>query len=141
MNTEMTTTKDSIAQQSKRHSIENMYPLSPMQEGLLFHTLLSPSGGAYVPQIVLTFTSQSGHEMDGQRLKQAWQDAVSRHSILRTAFYWEQREQPFQIVYHQSVISWEKNLDRTRLAIAIRKKNSWPSSIFCWYVTAPSRLN
>ncbi|MEM6451443.1 MAG: amino acid adenylation domain-containing protein [Cyanobacteria bacterium P01_D01_bin.105] len=86
---------------SNKTAIENMYPLSPMQEGLLFHSLLSPTAGEYIPQIVLTFEAQPGQSIDARLLKQAWGSAIARHSILRTGFYWEQRDQPFQVVYRQ----------------------------------------
>ncbi|MEL7228217.1 MAG: condensation domain-containing protein, partial [Cyanobacteria bacterium J06576_12] len=93
----MNMAKASAKASPKRSNIENMYPLSPMQEGLLFHSLLSPTAGTYVPQIVLSFSGQ----LDGNLLQQAWEKAVTEHSILRTGFYWEQREQPFQVVYRQ----------------------------------------
>ncbi|MEO0770472.1 MAG: condensation domain-containing protein [Cyanobacteria bacterium J06649_4] len=83
-------------------AIENMYPLSPMQEGLLFHSLLAPASGVYVPQVVLTLSG----EIAESRLRQAWESAIARHSILRTGFYWEQRDQPFQVVYHQDIEPW-----------------------------------
>lgn len=83
-------------------AIENMYPLSPMQEGLLFHSLLAPASGVYVPQVVLTLSG----EIAESRLRQAWESAIARHSILRTGFYWEQRDQPFQVVYRQGSMSW-----------------------------------
>ncbi|MEL6468399.1 MAG: amino acid adenylation domain-containing protein [Cyanobacteria bacterium J06623_4] len=83
-------------------AIENMYPLSPMQEGLLFHTLLSPTAESYTPQIALTLSGK----IDSSLLKQAWEIAIARQNILRTGFYWEQRDQPFQVVYRQSVLPW-----------------------------------
>ena len=100
-----TSANTSETQSKKRSNIETMYPLSPMQEGLLFHSLLSPTAGTYVPQIVLTFAGPNDKQIDGQLLKQAWEDAIARHSILRTGFYWEQRDQPFQVVYRQGGIS------------------------------------
>ena len=39
-----------IQKTAKRNAVEDIYPLSPMQQGLLFHTLLAPAAGAYVPQ-------------------------------------------------------------------------------------------
>ena len=87
---------------AKRNAIEDIYPLSPMQQGLLFHTLLSPTAGAYVPQIVLAFSGQ----LDGRLLHQAWTTMLARHSILRTGFYWEQRDQPFQVVQRQVPLPW-----------------------------------
>ncbi len=105
----MISTQESAAQQTKRNSIENMYPLSPMQEGLLFHTLLSPTAGTYVPQIVLSLASlEDNKRIEGSLLEQAWEEAIARHSILRTGFYWEQREQPFQVVYRQSAMIQKK---------------------------------
>jgi amino acid adenylation domain-containing protein len=85
-----------------RPAIENMYPLSSMQEGLLFHTLLSPSAGAYVPQIVLSLSGT----LKVESLKKAWEAVLARHSILRTGFYWEQRDQPFQVVYQHAALAW-----------------------------------
>ncbi|MEO1590243.1 MAG: amino acid adenylation domain-containing protein [Cyanobacteria bacterium J06632_22] len=87
---------------TKRNNVEDIYPLSPMQQGLLFHALLAPKAGSYTPQIVLQF---SGH-LDGQALKTAWQTVIERHSILRTGFYWEQRDEPFQVVYRQVPLAW-----------------------------------
>ncbi|MEM1290628.1 MAG: amino acid adenylation domain-containing protein [Cyanobacteria bacterium P01_H01_bin.162] len=86
----------------KRKNIENIYPLSPMQQGILFHTLLAPESGVYVPQIVLTLTG----ELDAAALHQAWQQAVTHYDVLRTGFYWEQRDDPFQVVYRQVELPW-----------------------------------
>jgi len=97
MSQQTTANQKAISQKA----IENMYPLSPMQEGLLFHSLLSPTAGEYIPQIVLTFVTEPEKRIDAQLLKQVWGNAIARHSILRTGFYWEQRDQPFQVVYRQ----------------------------------------
>ncbi|MEL6553017.1 MAG: amino acid adenylation domain-containing protein [Cyanobacteria bacterium J06621_11] len=91
-----------ITQEKTATKIEDMYPLSPMQEGLLFHTLLSPTAGTYIPQVVLSF---EGSHINADRLKQSWEAAFIRHSILRTGFYWEQRDQPFQVVYRSSPLN------------------------------------
>ncbi|MEM1367728.1 MAG: amino acid adenylation domain-containing protein, partial [Cyanobacteria bacterium P01_H01_bin.15] len=86
----------------KRTAIADMYPLSPMQQGLLFHSLLTPVGGSYVPQVVLTLSGV----IDSDIFKTAWQTIFQRHTILRTGFYWEQREEPFQVVYRQVPLPW-----------------------------------
>ena len=78
----MNMAKASAKVSTKRSNIENMYPLSPMQEGLLFHSLLSPTAVTYIPQIVLSFSGQ----LDGNLLRQAWEKAVTEHSILRSGF-------------------------------------------------------
>lgn len=86
----------------QRSNVEDIYPLSPLQTGLLFHSLLQPDSGAYVPQLVLTLNGAL-HE---QRLHAAWQTSVKRHSALRTAFYWERRDDPYQVVYRHLEADW-----------------------------------
>jgi amino acid adenylation domain-containing protein len=84
--------------------IEDLYPLSPMQQGMLFHSLLSPQAGVYVPQIVLTLEGK----IDPEAFRQAWQQAIAQHPALRTAFQWENRDQPFQVVYRQVELPWQE---------------------------------
>lgn len=88
----------------RRKAIENIYPLSPMQEGLLFHTIANPAAGVYMPQTVLRL---EGH-IDAGRLETAWRDAVARHAVLRSSFHWEEREHPFQVVHRQADLSWTR---------------------------------
>ncbi|MEL7038646.1 MAG: condensation domain-containing protein, partial [Cyanobacteria bacterium J06592_8] len=75
-------------------NIEDIYPLSPMQQGMLFHSLLAPESGGYIVQ--------SCYEVQGSlnrtAFEQAWQQVINRHSILRTAFVWENLEKPLQVV-------------------------------------------
>ena len=81
--------------------IEDIYPLSPTQQGLLFHSLLTPGGGLYVPQIVLSLSGT----LDSGRLQTAWHNTLQRHTVLRTGFQWEQRDEPFQVVYSNTTLS------------------------------------
>jgi hypothetical protein len=90
------------ASADRRKNIENIYPLSPMQEGLLFHTVMAPEAGVYMPQMVLHLDG----EIDGRALEAAWRQAVARHSVLRSGFYWEERDEPFQVVYREVPLSW-----------------------------------
>ncbi|GER90193.1 hypothetical protein KDW_43550 [Dictyobacter vulcani] len=76
-------------------SVEAVYPLSPMQQGLLFHTLYAPEAGDYIIQFRSTF---KGH-LDVEAFSQAWQHVVSHHTILRTSFQWEELSDPVQIVH------------------------------------------
>ncbi|AVZ29691.1 non-ribosomal peptide synthetase [Nodularia spumigena] len=87
----------------KRQNIENIYPLSPMQQGMLFHTLLTPQVGVYVPQVCLYLEGR----LDINALQTAWNQVVENHAALRTAFYWEQRDKPFQVVFRQVEIPWK----------------------------------
>ncbi|HEU5179226.1 MAG TPA: amino acid adenylation domain-containing protein, partial [Candidatus Polarisedimenticolia bacterium] len=80
------------AQLAPRGEIEEMLPLTPMQEGMLFHHLREPGKDPYVSQIALELTG----EVDPEILGRAWQLAFDRHSALRAGFEWEGRERPVQ---------------------------------------------
>ncbi|HYH78193.1 MAG TPA: amino acid adenylation domain-containing protein [Longimicrobium sp.] len=62
--------------------IDDVYPLTPMQEGMLFHTLLEPESGMYLAQMGFDLAG----EVDADRLVRAWQGAVDRHESLRAAY-------------------------------------------------------
>ena len=88
----------------RRSAIENIYPLSPMQEGLLFHSIATPDEGVYVPQIVL----QLRGAVDPQIMHDCWSEMVSRHAVLRTTFRWEERDEPFQVVHSDAGLAWSQ---------------------------------
>ena len=75
--------------------IEDIYPLSPMQEGMLFHTLMAPGSGIFVTQAVWRLEGR----LDPEALEEAWADLVQRHPILRTGFFWTRAETPLQVVF------------------------------------------
>ncbi|OLP52988.1 hypothetical protein BJF92_18285 [Rhizobium rhizosphaerae] len=79
----------------QRHNIADIYPLSPMQEGILFHSISAPGEAFYMPQTALRLLGA----VDGAALKAAWQAAIDRHAVLRSGFYWETRDAPFQIAF------------------------------------------
>jgi amino acid adenylation domain-containing protein len=79
----------------KQANVEDIYPLSPLQEGMLFHSLLEPGGGLYLDQIVTAIVDPRGFDLCALRF--ACQRLAARHSVLRTAFHWRQ-DKPRQIV-------------------------------------------
>jgi amino acid adenylation domain-containing protein len=83
--------------EAEREQIEAIYPLSPMQQGILFHTVYASKPGMYCAQWSGTL---HGH-LDVSAFTQARQRVVNRHPALRTAFHWESRNEPFQVVYRQ----------------------------------------
>ena len=85
-------------------NIEDIYKLSPMQQGMLFHTLYAPESGVYREQ---TSCSLKGN-LNVSAFQQAWGQVVQRHPILRTAFYWEELSEPLQVVQRQVELSWEQ---------------------------------
>lgn len=88
-------TQEQLEEVSKGREIENLYPLSPLQQGLLFHSLYTPHAGAYIVQQVMKFTGT----LDIPSFLQAWQDVIAHHAILRTAFVWEHVDEPVQVVH------------------------------------------
>ncbi|HET7233718.1 MAG TPA: amino acid adenylation domain-containing protein, partial [Longimicrobium sp.] len=80
-----------------RKNVEDLYPLSPLQAGMLFHTLYSPGTGAYLEQYGMNL--QGSVNVDAFRA--AWQRVVDRHPVLRTGFVWEGVPQPLQVVFRQ----------------------------------------
>ncbi|HEX8474859.1 MAG TPA: amino acid adenylation domain-containing protein, partial [Pyrinomonadaceae bacterium] len=77
-----------------RKNVEDLYPLSPLQQGLFFHTLYAPTSGVYVEQLSCTLRGA----LDVEAFKQAWQQVVDRHPVLRTAFVWKELAEPIQVV-------------------------------------------
>lgn len=74
--------------------IGETFPLTSMQEGMLFHSLANPGLGVYIQQIVCTL-----HEpFDEDRFAAAWSCLADRHAVLRTSFDWQAHEQPVQTI-------------------------------------------
>jgi amino acid adenylation domain-containing protein len=90
----------------KKTNVVDIYPLSPMQQGMLFHTLYDPASGLYVEQFVQELQLNQG--FDPAIFIQAWQQVLERHPILRTAFSWEQRERPLQVVLQRVKLPFEQ---------------------------------
>lgn len=74
--------------------IEDIYPLSPLQEGMLFHAIASESTDLYVVQQRLEINGP----LDLPTFQQAWTLVIARHPALRTLFAWEHGGRPCQIV-------------------------------------------
>lgn len=92
-----------IAQkQSKSKDIESIYPLSPTQEGILFHTLYESESTIYFEQFQLTIHGS----LDPDIFERAWQLLVERHSALRTLFVWKNRKQSVQVVRKEVNLPW-----------------------------------
>ena len=78
----------------KDRNIESIYPLSPMQQGMLFHSQLAPESGVYFNQWLCLLTGS----LDRVAWQRAWQAVVERHQPLRTLFVWEGQAKPLQVV-------------------------------------------
>ncbi|MDQ0703453.1 amino acid adenylation domain-containing protein/non-ribosomal peptide synthase protein (TIGR01720 family) [Pseudomonas sp. W3I7] len=108
-------------------AIEDIYTLSPMQQGMLFHTLYEQTAGDYINQIRVT-----AQGLDVARFQHAWDATVQAHDVLRSGFFWEgQLEWPCQVVYRQArlpiqVLDWrampERELELRNLQQAQRRQ-------------------
>ena len=74
--------------------IEDIYPLSPMQQGMLFHNVFAPQSSMYFEQMSCAVRG----ELDLAALERAWQGVMDRHPVLRSSFAWEELDEPVQIV-------------------------------------------
>jgi non-ribosomal peptide synthase protein (TIGR01720 family) len=81
--------------------IEDAYPLSPVQFGMLLHSIYEDSL-TYVNQTVLVATGDLNVEL----LERAWHVVLARHPALRTAFVWEDLDEPVQVVLTELVSSF-----------------------------------
>jgi len=82
--------------------VEDSYPLSPLQQGMLFHDLYAPHSGLYLQQLVCTFPE----ELNVIAFKEAWQRVIARHPVLRTSFHWEGLNEPLQRVQKHFNLRW-----------------------------------
>ncbi|KAF9367512.1 hypothetical protein CPB97_005663, partial [Podila verticillata] len=73
-------------------NIQDIYSLAPLQDGILFHHLLSTEGDPYLLVSHLAFESRSLLD----RYLDAFQKAVNRHDVLRTSFFWKTMSKPAQ---------------------------------------------
>lgn len=78
-------------------SIEAAFPLTPLQEGMLYHSIRSPAAGVFVAQLSATLDGP----LDGDAFGRAWKSVAVRHAAFRTFFAWEGRERPLQVVRAQ----------------------------------------
>ncbi|MEW6733472.1 MAG: amino acid adenylation domain-containing protein [Acidobacteriota bacterium] len=99
--------------------IEDIYPLSHTQQGILFHSLHTPESGVYIGQ--LSFILHGNLNISA--FKQAWQQVLERHSILRTAFVWQNLLTPLQLVYREVLLPLEE-LDWHKLSV-VEQAQQW----------------
>lgn len=84
------------------NNIEDIYSLSPMQQGMLFHTLYSPESEVYFEQLVCTLKGQ----LNLSFFQEAWQKVVAKYPVLRSSFHWEEIEKPLQMVSQKVELPW-----------------------------------
>jgi hypothetical protein len=81
----------------KTENIQDIYELTPLQKGILFHSLYAPEFGLYFIQIRYSLCG----ELNISAFEGAWQQIIQRHTALRTSFYWKDIDNPLQVVHRQ----------------------------------------
>src|SRR5215213_3239653 len=98
-------------------NIENIFELSPLQQGMLFHTLYAGKIDPYVYQ----YSARLKGKLEPATFKLAWQAIVDRHQSLRTAFYWKETDKPLQVACKRVDVPFEEQ-DWRGLSAALQQK-------------------
>jgi arthrofactin-type cyclic lipopeptide synthetase C len=85
-------------------NVQDIYPLAPLQEGILYHHASAGQGDPYVMQAHFAFD----HRPRLEAFAQALQAVIERHDILRTAVLWEGLETPLQVVWRQATLALQE---------------------------------
>lgn len=83
--------------------IDNAYPLSPMQQGMLYEILKNPASDIYVAYIAIDIVGK----MNPDTLRLAWDKTVVQHETLRTRFLWHGLDEPLQLVNSDVDLDWK----------------------------------
>ncbi|MDP9785927.1 non-ribosomal peptide synthase/polyketide synthase [Pseudomonas fluorescens] len=107
--------------------VEDIYPLSPMQQGMLFHSLYEQQAGHYINQLRVDVEG-----LEVERFRQAWQAAVDAHEVLRSSFVWEgdfkralqvvHKQMEVAFLFHDGCAAANPSLDLDALALAQRQQ-------------------
>jgi hypothetical protein len=81
-------------------NIEDIYPLSSTQQGMLFHCLSAPESRVYLGQLALTIEGR----LNVEAFEKAWRETAHRHAVLRTLFVWDRGDKPLQVVLRQLAV-------------------------------------
>ena len=97
------------------NNIQDRYPLSPLQQGMLFTRLYQPDSGVDIQQMLFNVREP----FDQSAFDQAWTQVIDRHEILRTRFQWDNMNEPLQVVqtkvlFSPAVYDWRQLTKKER---------------------------
>jgi amino acid adenylation domain-containing protein/non-ribosomal peptide synthase protein (TIGR01720 family) len=87
----------------KDDGLDDIYPLSAAQQGMLFHSLFEAGTQTYFVQLSCHFAN-----LNAQAFRRAWNEVIQRHGMLRTGFLWEGLDEPVQIVRKTVEQPWQE---------------------------------
>ncbi|WP_427500986.1 amino acid adenylation domain-containing protein [Methylomonas sp. MED-D] len=108
-----------LSDMRRRGGVRDVYPLAPLQQGLLFHSVFDSQSGSYLQQVSWRFSG----ELQVDSWRRAWRELIRRHSILRTGFDWPGARQPLQVVFDDVPFVW-RDLDYSKKSPAERQQLS-----------------
>ncbi|MFB6819014.1 amino acid adenylation domain-containing protein [Streptomyces sp. NPDC056347] len=82
-------------------TVTDVLPLTPLQEGMLFHTLAAPGSAAYLEQFACVLDGVA----DAPALARAWQRIVDRTDALRVSVEWQEVGRPVQLVHREAPLT------------------------------------
>ncbi|MES2740501.1 MAG: amino acid adenylation domain-containing protein [Pseudomonadota bacterium] len=105
------------------NNIENVYSLSPLQQGLLFQHNYDPASRVYHQQVSLAIEGA----LDPAHVAQAWRQLMARHAVLRTGFLWEDLDDAFQVVHTAlplplAELDWRGSADQAAALRALERE-------------------
>ncbi|MEE9452109.1 MAG: amino acid adenylation domain-containing protein, partial [Gammaproteobacteria bacterium] len=83
-------------------SIDDIWPLSGIQQGLLFHHLYQNNQDTYQVQV----SWQDSHGLNLALYKQAWEQLIATHQVLRACFIWQEMDEPVQLIASEVHLPW-----------------------------------
>jgi amino acid adenylation domain-containing protein len=97
------------------HTVEDSCPLSPVQQGMLFHHLSGAHSGVDVEQIVVDYPES----LDAAFLRAAWEAEIQRQPVLRTGFRWKDATEPLQdihsgVEFEYTISDWSSQPEQER---------------------------
>lgn len=87
----------------KKNNIEEIYPVTPIQSGLIFRHLYDPNSDAYFVQRVFELKN-----VNINLFKQSWKILIERHETLRVSFSYKKLKTPVQIIHRKIIIQWKE---------------------------------
>jgi hypothetical protein len=91
--------------------VESVYPLTPMQQDILFHSWLAAEPEGSTELYVAQFNCTLHGPLDLEAFRGAWQQVIDRHAVLRTSFHWTGLDRRLQAVWRHvraplAVLDW-----------------------------------
>jgi non-ribosomal peptide synthetase component F/acyl carrier protein len=104
---------------AKLKNVEDIYPMSPMQQGILFHSLFEQGTGLYF----LGMGCRIEGPLDVPAFRRAWEEVIRRHATLRSSLVWEGLNRPRQVVRKTVELPWHE--EDWRSSSTDEQKKNW----------------